>query len=443
LIRHVLLLAMVVGIFAGVRSFAPDGAPIGTGAILALGAILLGAVHAGRIANALGLPSLTGYVLFGLVIGPDAVGLVTGDMLADLSVAKRIAVGLIGILAGLEVDLGAMRPRLREVATVLAAGIGTSAVGSFLAALTVASLVWPTSDYAFADRVLVAIVCATATIAVSPPVVMGVLAEVRAKGPTTDLWIAVAVLADLVIVLSFAVVGTLVGRRFPNPGEATGVLLAAGHLVMSMVLGAALGGILHLYVARGLKRVGLFVFALLVVVAEAFVPLHADPLIVGLGAGVMLQAIGAERALFADEIQPSALPTFAVFFAVVGAEIDLPQFIRVAPFALFLAVVRGAGFFIGAHGVGSLIGLPPTTRRLAPWGMLPQAGIALALADAVSHTFRPWGEVYGTLLVGVVVINELVGPVLFRRAVLSSGEAGHRQATKLDAAAHVPEPEPA
>ena len=255
----------------------------------------------------------------------------------------------------------------------------------------------------------------------------------------TDLWIAVAVLADLVIVLSFAIVGTVVGHRFPNPGEATGVLLAAGHLAMSLVIGAVIGGVLHVYVERGVRRAGLFVFALLVVVAEAFVPLHADPLLVGLGAGVVLQALGARVAAIADEVQPAALPTFAVFFAVVGAEIDLQQFARVLPFALLLAGFRAAGFFAGTRGLGALIGLPPQTRRQAAWGMLPQAGIALALADAVSRTFRPWGEVYGTLLVGVVVINELVGPVLFRRAVLASGEAGLRQATTLEAAAHVAE----
>ncbi|MEO8382430.1 MAG: hypothetical protein ABI779_22410 [Acidobacteriota bacterium] len=50
------------------------------------------------------------------------------------------------------------------------------------------------------------------------------------------------------------------------------------------------------------------------------------------------------------------------------------------------------------------------------------AGVAIALAVLVLNGFPPWGHVLGTVLLGSVVVNELVGPVLFRLALARAGE---------------------
>jgi len=57
-------------------------------------------------------------------------------------------------------------------------------------------------------------------------------------------------------------------------------------------------------------------------------------------------------------------------------------------------------------------------------GMLPQAGLALALALLVQNEFGPEGAEASALLLGVIAVNELVMPILLRAALLRSGEAG-------------------
>jgi hypothetical protein len=91
------------------------------------------------------------------------------------------------------------------------------------------------------------------------------------------------------------------------------------------------------------------------------------------------------------------------------------------------ALVRGIGLTAGARLGARLSGLEPSLARRIPLGMYPQAGIAIGLANLVREQFRPWGEAASTLLLGTIVVNEMVGPVLFRSALVRAGEVGLRE----------------
>ena len=57
------------------------------------------------------------------------------------------------------------------------------------------------------------------------------------------------------------------------------------------------------------------------------------------------------------------------------------------------------------------------------FGLLPQAGVAIALVALLLADFAPWGRVIGTIILGTIIVNQLIGPVLFRNAVVAAGES--------------------
>jgi len=57
------------------------------------------------------------------------------------------------------------------------------------------------------------------------------------------------------------------------------------------------------------------------------------------------------------------------------------------------------------------------------FGLLPQAGLAIALTQVFARSFPGLAGEVSALALGVVAINELVAPVFFRRALLRAGEA--------------------
>lgn len=62
--------------------------------------------------------------------------------------------------------------------------------------------------------------------------------------------------------------------------------------------------------------------------------------------------------------------------------------------------------------------------RYAGFGLLPQSGLALVIALLFARMFPQFGAQDAALVFGFVGINELAGPVLYRWALLRSGEAG-------------------
>lgn len=422
--RAIFILGIVTAVTYAAGSFVPTGQPItGSGAALAFGFLLLAALQVAEIADTIRFPHLTGYLLCGLVFGPEVIGLVTTEMVSDLSLIKGTAVGMVALLAGCELNLRHLRPRLRAISLV--------SLGSFLAAGTLlfGLFYWITGQLPVSasmtglERAAVALVCANVLVAFSPAVVIGVISETKASGPLSEICMAIVVLADLAIVVAFALTSSLARNIFPTAATGPGVRTLVVHVFGSIVVGVLFGILLAIYARRVHTGTGLVVFALLFIAAEAGRVLDLDPLLVGLAAGLFVENVsdisGQE---VVTSIAPVTLPTFAIFFAVVGAEIQMRAFIHVAPFAIAAALVRAAGILFGSR-LGSIAGrIDPKLSRLVPLGLLPQAGVAIALAVLVLNDFEPWGRVLGTVLLGSIVVNELVGPVMFRFALARAGE---------------------
>ena len=51
-----------------------------------------------------------------------------------------------------------------------------------------------------------------------------------------------------------------------------------------------------------------------------------------------------------------------------------------------------------------------------------QAGVALGLAARVASEFEGWGQTLATTVTATVVVNQLLGPLLFKAAIVAVGE---------------------
>ena len=423
--RSILVTAAVVALTYATRSFVPRGAMItGSGAALAFGFLLIVAVQAAHICDALRMPRLTGYIIIGILFGPDVLGLVSAKMLPDLALIKGTAVGLIAFLAGCELNLRRLRPRLRTIGTAAALTLTGAAVLLFALFYALTFILPVAQGYTTLQRVVVALIASNVLAAYSPAVVVAILSETKARGPLSETALSIVVLADLVIVITYALSSTFGHTVFPGANGAGGLGLLLPHIFGSIAAGMFAGGLLAWYVSRVGTRSGIFTFALLFIAAEAGAVLHLNPLLIGLTAGLLLEnltPIGGEQLTHA--VDAVALPTFAIFFAVVGAEIQMGAFLHTAPYAIGAAILRAAGIYLGARAAARVAQFDTLFAKRLTLALLPQAGVAIALAALLLADFRPWGPVVGTIVLGTIIVNQLIGPVLFRNAVVAAGEA--------------------
>jgi Kef-type K+ transport system membrane component KefB len=112
------------------------------------------------------------------------------------------------------------------------------------------------------------------------------------------------------------------------------------------------------------------------------------------------------------------------FFAVAGATIHLDELLVVGAPALLFVAIRALSFITGCRVAGRIAGTSEVVSKYSGFGLLPQSGLALALAILFARIFPNFGNSAAALVFSIVGINELVAPVLYRWAIIRSGEAG-------------------
>jgi Kef-type K+ transport system membrane component KefB len=432
---NVFIVLALSGLMQALGSF--SAAEQGSAAIsLTLGYLLLAAHFIGGLFKRVGLPKLTGYIATGVVVGPPVLGLVSSSVLESSRVVNGVAIALIALTAGSELEYRAMKPLLRNIREISLYGvIGTSWLLSGTAYLMRGYL-------PFMDRMtpleaaVVALVLGVVMVAQSPAVVVALRDEMEAEGPVASTVLGVVVIADLVVILLFAITSSLAKAVL---GGGIDMLQTAGNLAWellgSLVAGVVIGYLLGLYLRKVQEGAGLFVLLVAFVIAEVGQRLHFDPLLVALAAGIFVRNLTTMGDTLHRHIEAPALPVYILFFAAAGANLHLDVLAVVGGPAVVFVLVRGIGLLSGSALGARAAGAPPQVRRYAGFGLLPQAGLALALSMLFAKTFPEFGSEAAALTLGVVTINELVAPALYRQALVRSGEAGKRASAASSIAA--------
>ncbi len=425
-----LLLLAVGGLMHAVRSFT-GGITIG-GAELGFGFLLLAAFFTGKIFSRFSMPKLTGYIVAGVIAGPSVLGLVTADMNVSLKVVADVAICVLALQAGSELNL----KRLKPVMPTLRAMTLYAVIGAQLVVAGVLFLLGPIlhlldffGDMSLVQMLAVCGVLGVALSAQSPAVVMAMLSETGAEGPLSQVVLGSVVLADFVVLLMYSATSTITSAVIGGGIDVTEAALAVvWELLGSVVFGVAIGMVVGQYVRVVKRGAALFAVLACVVVAEIGARIHLDPLIVMLAAGIWLENFSRANAHdLLVEFESAQLPVFLVFFALAGGKIHLNELVEAIVPVVIIAATRAFWFYTGSKIACARTGALDVVRKYAWFGLVPQSGLALALALLVQATFPTFGGKAALIVFGVVGINEVISPVILRVMLMRSGEAGKRK----------------
>jgi len=426
MIRRLVVLALLVGVAVFLEPLrVPTEGVIAPRSLFLFGILLLTADTFGEVAHDLGVPRLVGYLVAGLALGPSVSGIVPAGVLEDLGMMKRLAVGLIGLLAGAELRVADLRERYRQIFWILVLQMGLVLLVLTLVALLGRPWIPFLQPLTAAPLVFVAILFATTLTVNSPMVTLALLTETRATGPLAKTTLGVVLVADIVVVVLFTMAFSLaqasLGGQTGSAPEILSRLLL--EVVGSILAGVLVGGVLTLYLRFVKRELVVFAVVLVFATAAAAEALHFELLLSLLVAGFLVENVAPVRAEpLVETLHQMAVPIFVVFFAIAGGELAIRQFIGLWPMVLTVALLRMGAIALGATAGGRIAGAEPQVARYAWTGLVSQAGVALGLATIVADRLPVVGLAMQTLIVGVIAFNESVGPVLFRRGLDRAGE---------------------
>jgi len=435
-IKRLLVIVVICGVMQAVESFgdpSTDPRRAASALVVGIGFVLIAAWFSGRIFSTMRLPKLTGYLAMGIVAGP-LLGLLAPSTVSGMGLVNGMATALIALTGGSEMDFRAMRPLFKSIGWIsLIAVAGTAFALSLLAWILAPQLAFM-QGLSPLGRIAIAFVVGIVTVAQSPAVVVAIRAETGADGPVARTALGVVVLADLLVIVLFAIASSGADAVLSGSSDfARTARQMTWELFGSLGIGISIGAILAAWL-RFVGERGLDLFVLLVcfVAAEVGRRVHLDPLLLMLAAGMFVENVSRRGAVLRRAFEDASLPVYILFFTVAGASVHLRELPTVALPAAAFIVVRSTGLYFGTRLAARVSGADPQVAKYGGFGLLPQAGLAIALSQLFSRTFPSLGPSTAALTLSIVAINEIVAPALFRVALVRSGEAVNGVTSTID-----------
>jgi Kef-type K+ transport system membrane component KefB len=446
--KRIVVVAGLLAMMAGLRVLEVPGTGVADPLTLAaIGFVVLAAFAIAELLARVGLPKVTGYILTGVVLGPYVGEILSPKVVDEMGMFNTLALGLIALTAGLELELGALRKLATTLLTTTGAKVLIVAPLVFAALVGVELILHPLGLDGTGAVLAMGLVFAALSLGTSPSVSLAILSETGAKGRLSELVLGAAVLKDLVVVVVLAVCLALGGALLRGGSvEASVLILVAEHVGLEILAGGVVGVVLIAYLRWIKAEMLLFVAAVVLVVAEVAESFHLESLLIFITAGFVVRNFSEFEHDLHHPLAMVSLPVFVVFFTIRGAQVDLGAALEVLPLALALFVVRAGGYWVAAR-IGNRVGEEaPEVADNAWYSYLPQAGVTLGLVGVAAKQLPALEGEINTLGMAVVALNLFVGPLALRTGLRRAGELPGEEAAPTRArAAEVEvevEPEP-
>ena len=142
-----------------------------------------------------------------------------------------------------------------------------------------------------------------------------------------------------------------------------------------------------------------------------------EPLLICIIASFYLTNYSKHRIEFSEVLDEISPLIYIIFFTLTGASLSIQTLMSVFGIAISLFFLRLITMVFGGI-FGVYAAKDPKKYLFIAWmPYLTQAGVALGLATVVSNTFPEWGYQFETIIIAIIVINQLVGPPLFKWAL--------------------------
>lgn len=399
------------------------------------------ALSADRIAGffkKIHLPGITGVLVTGILVGPYVLKFLSTEAIHELEFINEIALSFIAFAAGTELYFPEIRDRIKKI------GVQTTALAVTIFVLSTISIFYLCQWIPFAqdmsgmEKLAVSILGATIFVARSPSSAIAIIREMRAKGPFVKTTIGVTVIIDFVVIVLFALMLSIALNLYHDkPMDILFVVDVFVELTLDVVLGfmvfKLLGWIFNRSLQSNVKAVLLlligFVVYLLSHVLKTYsgahwpFELHLEPLLVCIIASFLVTNKSNFRLEFKEIIEQVGPSVYVVFFVYTGAHLAIDVFVSLWKITVVLFFVRVISVIVGAR-IGAMISKEDSKYQNYSWmGFITQAGVGIGLASVVASEFPEWGKEFNALILAVIVINELVGPPLFKFAIKRMGES--------------------
>ncbi len=402
--------------------------------ILIIGIIIISSYFLGRLVKQIKLPSLIGFMLIGVLLGPSVLNVLGSVKQEHLSFLTEIALSFVALSIGLELNFSSIKKLGKGIFWIIIA----ESFGTFIIVSTLIFLI--------TKNLPLALILGGIAPASAPEGTVAVIQEFKAKGKLTKTLYAVVGFDDGLGIIIFGFAAAVAKNFLMQQTGATETHLLSMLLepLIEITLSIIVGGILAFVfslITRKIKNAGdisLILIGIMFLALGLSNQFHLSLIMINLVIGLVI--VNTQRHELIQNIHdrlPAYMPLlFILFFALAGASLDFLALPALGIVGLIYILSRTFGLVFGAR-IGATLG--HYDKKIKNWiglGILSQGGVAIGLSLIVKHDFSGLGIMVKdgitagddlgitviTLVTATSLVFSMLGPILAKFALKKAGE---------------------
>lgn len=422
--------------------------------LLSVSIALLAGLLMTRVFKPLKLPSVTAYLIAGVLIGPyclgalgiEGLGFKSFENVEALGVISQVALGFIAFSIGSEFRLEELKKTGKQAFVI---GVFQALAATLIVDVVLYGLHLLMPQRISLSQVIIMGAIATAT---APAATLMVVRQYKAKGPLTSLLLPIVALDDavglIVFAVSFGIAKTFIAGQMDFVSIIINPIL---EIICSLGLGAIMGWVLtqlEKLFNSNTNRLNLTIAFVFLTVSLSMLKFNIGPVEISFSSLLVCMMLGTVFCnicpLSHDLMERSdkwTSPLFALFFVISGSELELGVFkdSAIVVIGVIYIIFRCIGKYLGTFVSAKAVKCSPSICKYLGITLFPQAGVALGMCALAAASFGEAGHLIRNITLFAVLIYEIFGPLFTRMALTAAGdikpmsdEVKHRRTRKLE-----------
>ncbi|VYU25837.1 potassium transporter [Clostridium tertium] len=388
----------------------------------------------GKLISKVKLPSILGWLIAGMILGPHALSLLDNSIL-EAGWYENI-VHILECAVGLMIGTELVWKKIKKSGKAIIITTLTQSLGTFF----LVSLVFGVVFYFVDVPIYLAFIFGGIALATAPAPALSVVREFKTDGPVTKTLIPMAALDDMVgVIVFFTTIAIVAGKISEQklPGYMIPMVV-----VLPLVIGLATGLLAGLLLKKERKTLDTLVILIGMILITSGIGFifnnHIMPkpilnfMLMGMAFSATFSNMITEDRL--EKIMNDFNPILGISMIIVilnlGAPLDYNLILGAGLFTAIYIVARALGKYFGAFFGASITKSPKSVRNYLGLTLLPHSGVSLVFTGiAVSVLAGPdpkSAEIIQGTIAAAAVVNEVIAVIVAKKGFEWAGEFGKK-----------------
>lgn len=399
------------------------------------------ALAAGKLISKLKLPSILGWLIAGMMIGPHALNLLNSSVLDSrwFQTLESLFECTFGLMIGTELIWKEMKKAGPQILVTTV----TESLGTFLVVSLVFGIIFWLTDI----PIYLAFMFGGIALATAPAPSLSVVNELKTDGPVTKTLIPMAALDDLVGALVFFLVIAFVSAHISSAGIPVPVVLFL--VFLPVIIGGAAGFVTGKMLQHTKTQTSTLIVMLAMLLVSAGIGFAINSMLptpvlnfmlIGMSFSTVFSNMITEEQLNGIMKVMNPVIGFSMVAVILNlaAPLDYHLIFNAGIYTAIYIIARAIGKYTGAYFGAAVTHSPASVRKYLGFTLLPHSGVSLVFTGiAVSVLSGPAPEcaalIQGTIA-AAAVINEIIAVFMAKKGFEWAGELHKAEAVGGSAA---------